>query len=260
MSRSDPRDGRPGATRAALVRLKSWPLPGSVLCRGLAAAGSQWCARAPDHAAYRTAEGTKNSWDDFSAPTGCAAWPTRTSPQSWPWTCRSRPRMCSASRGVRGTPPVRVVGTDGRASGEFLSAAVMAGLASAGVDVMDAGMLPTPAIAFLTADLGADIGVMLSASHNPMPDNGIKFFARGGHKLDDAVEDAIEARLQEPWERPTGRTSVGSVASTPAAPGMSATSSPILPHRLEGLHVVIDAAHGAASSVSPWSSARPAPM
>ena len=103
-----------------------------------------------------------------------------------------------------GHRPFAVVGTDGRASGEFLSAAVMAGLASAGVDVLDAGMLPTPALAFLTADLGADLGVMLSASHNPMPDNGIKFFARGGHKLDDAVEDAIEARMEEPWERPTG--------------------------------------------------------
>ena len=103
-----------------------------------------------------------------------------------------------------GHRPFAVVGTDGRASGEFLSAAVIAGLASAGVDVRDAGMVPTPAIAFLTAELGADIGVMLSASHNPMADNGIKFFARGGHKLDDAVEDAIEARLDEPWDRPTG--------------------------------------------------------
>ena len=65
-------------------------------------------------------------------------------------------------------------------------------------------MLPTPAIAFLTADSGADLGVMLSASHNPMPDNGIKFFARGGHKLADELEDAIEQRLNEPWDRPTG--------------------------------------------------------
>src|SRR3954453_12245556 len=91
-----------------------------------------------------------------------------------------------------GHRPVAVVGRDPRASGEFLSAAVIAGLASAGVDVLDAGILPTPAIAFLTADLGADLGVMLSASHNAMPDNGIKFFARGGHKLADAIEDAIE--------------------------------------------------------------------
>jgi phosphoglucosamine mutase len=151
-----------------------------------------------------------------------------------------------------GHRPFAIVGTDGRASGEFLSAAVMAGLASAGVDVMDAGMLPTPAIAFLTADLGADLGVMLSASHNPMPDNGIKFFARGGHKLDDAVEDAIEARLQEPWERPTG-AAVGRIRRLDDGGTRYVRHLlTILPHRLEGLHVVVDAAHGAASSVSPW--------
>ena len=151
-----------------------------------------------------------------------------------------------------GHRPFAIVGTDGRASGEFLSAAVMAGLASAGVDVMDAGMLPTPAIAFLTADLGADLGVMLSASHNPMPDNGIKFFARGGHKLDDAVEDAIEARMQEPWERPTG-AAVGRIRRLDDGGTRYVRHLlTILPHRLEGLHVVVDAAHGAASSVSPW--------
>src|SRR3954467_14041114 len=102
-----------------------------------------------------------------------------------------------------GHRPRAVVGRDPRASGEFLSAAVVAGLASAGVDVLDAGGLPTPAIAFLTADTEADLGVMLSASHNPMPDNGIKFFARGGHKLPDEVEDTIERRLREDWQRPT---------------------------------------------------------
>ena len=80
----------------------------------------------------------------------------------------------------------------------------MAGLASAGVDVVRLGVVPTPGVAFLTGQQQADLGVMLSASHNPMPDNGIKFFARGGVKLDDAVEDAIEARLGEPWARPTG--------------------------------------------------------
>ena len=103
-----------------------------------------------------------------------------------------------------GHRPRAVVGRDPRASGEFLSAAVIAGLASAGVDVLDAGVLPTPAIAFLTADSEADLGVMLSASHNPMPDNGIKFFARGGLKLEDELELAIEARMREPWQRPTG--------------------------------------------------------
>jgi phosphoglucosamine mutase len=83
-----------------------------------------------------------------------------------------------------GHRPRAVVGRDSRASGEMLTAAVVAGLTSAGIDVLDVGVLPTPATAFLTKDLGADLGVMLSASHNPMPDNGVKIFARGGVKLD----------------------------------------------------------------------------
>ena len=74
--------------------------------------------------------------------------------------------------------PVALVGRDPRASGEFLEAAVVAGLASAGVDVVRLGVLPTPGVAFLTGATFADLGVMISASHNPMPDNGIKFFAR----------------------------------------------------------------------------------
>ena len=144
-----------------------------------------------------------------------------------------------------------VVGRDPRASGEFLTAATIAGLASAGVDVLDAGVMPTPAIAFLIADSGADLGVMLSASHNAMPDNGIKFFARGGHKLADELEDAIEARLNEPWDRPTG-SDVGRVR--PLADGPARYIAHLLgplPHRLDGLHVVLDAAHGAASIVAP---------
>lgn len=151
----------------------------------------------------------------------------------------------------QGHRPVAVVGTDGRASGEFLAAAVLAGLASAGVDVLDAGVLPTPAIAFLTANTGADLAVMLSASHNPMPDNGIKFFARGGHKLPDDVEDAIEKRLGESWERPTG-AGVGRVRRLDDGHDRYvAHLLSILPHRLDGLSVVIDAANGAASRVSP---------
>ena len=82
------------------------------------------------------------------------------------------------------------------------------------MDVVRLGVLPTPAVAYLTIALQADFGVMLSASHNPVPDNGIKFFARGGLKLDDEVEDAIEARLQEPWERPVG-AAVGRVTDFP---------------------------------------------
>jgi phosphoglucosamine mutase len=144
-----------------------------------------------------------------------------------------------------------VVGRDPRASGEFLSAAVVAGLASAGVDVYQADVLPTPAIAFLTADTHADFGVMLSASHNAMPDNGIKFFAAGGHKLDDAIEDQIAARLDVDWERPTG-PDVGRVVNMKDGhTRYLAHLLAVLPNRLDGLSVVIDGAHGAASAVSP---------
>jgi phosphoglucosamine mutase len=150
-----------------------------------------------------------------------------------------------------GHRPVAVVGRDGRASGEFLAAAVVAGLASAGVDVLDVGVMPTPAIAFLTESTGADLGVVLSASHNPMPDNGIKFFARGGHKLADELEDAIEARMGETWQRPTG-SAVGRIyrrhdLQYSYAEYLLST----LPHRLDGLTIVVDCAHGAASEVAP---------
>ncbi|MGH8838188.1 MAG: phosphoglucosamine mutase [Jiangellaceae bacterium] len=150
-----------------------------------------------------------------------------------------------------GHRPVAVVGRDPRASGEFLEAAVVAGLASAGVDVCRAGVLPTPAIAYLTGTLGADLGVMLSASHNPMPDNGIKFFAKGGHKLDDTVEDAVEARLREPWQRPTG-ADVGRVRDyTEAFEEYVSHVVGSAPHRLEGLRIVVDCAHGAAYRAAP---------
>lgn len=150
-----------------------------------------------------------------------------------------------------GHRPFAVVGRDPRASGEFLEAAVVAGLASAGVDVALVGVVPTPGVAFLVDDLGADLGVMISASHNPMPDNGIKFFSRGGHKLDDAIEDAIERRLREPWDRPTG-AAVGRVRQRPeAAERYAAHLLSTLPHRLDGLRVVVDCANGAASLLGP---------
>ena len=152
---------------------------------------------------------------------------------------------------AQGRRPKAVVGRDPRASGEFLSAAVVAGLASAGVDVYDAGVLPTPAVAYLTADTHADFGVMLSASHNAMPDNGIKFFAEGGHKLPDEVEDEIAARLDQEWVRPTG-AHVGRIHQM--RDGHTRYIShllTVLPNRLDGLTVVIDGAHGAASQVSP---------
>ncbi|MFF1281644.1 phosphoglucosamine mutase [Streptomyces sp. NPDC058299] len=160
-----------------------------------------------------------------------------------------------------GHKPTAVVGRDPRASGEFLEAAVVAGLASAGVDVLRVGVLPTPAVAHLTGALGADLGVMLSASHNAMPDNGIKFFARGGHKLADELEDRIESvyeshRHGEPWQRPTG-AGVGRVRSyEEGSEQYIAHLLSVLPNRLDGLKVVLDEAHGAASGVSPEAFAR----
>ncbi|MEU1815466.1 phosphoglucosamine mutase [Streptomyces roseifaciens] len=160
-----------------------------------------------------------------------------------------------------GHRPVAVVGRDPRASGEFLEAAVVAGLASAGVDVLRVGVLPTPAVAYLTGALGADLGVMLSASHNAMPDNGIKFFARGGHKLADELEDRIEQTYRahasgEPWERPTG-AGVGRVREYDQGfDNYVAHLIGVLPNRMDGLKVVIDGAHGAAARVSPEAFAR----
>jgi phosphoglucosamine mutase len=150
-----------------------------------------------------------------------------------------------------GHRPLAVVGRDTRVSGQFLEAAVVAGLASAGVDVLLLGVLPTPGVAYLTDALGADLGVVLSASHNPMPDNGIKFLARGGVKLDDGVEHAIEQRLREPWDRPTG-ANVGRVSTyEEAVEKYAAHLVSTLPRRLDGIRVVLDCAHGAAFEAGP---------
>jgi phosphoglucosamine mutase len=153
--------------------------------------------------------------------------------------------------------PVAVVGRDPRTSGEFLEAAVVAGLASSGVDVLRLGVLPTPGVAYLVRALDADFGVVLSASHNPAKDNGIKFFARGGRKLPDAVEDEIEALLGEPGppsphgfgrvieaEREQEKYLDHLVASLGAGP------VPAQPP-LAGLRVVVDCAHGAAYAIAP---------
>jgi phosphoglucosamine mutase len=147
--------------------------------------------------------------------------------------------------------PRAIVGQDSRASGEFLEAAVVAGLTSAGVDVYRVGIVPTPAVAYLVASTGADLGVMISASHNPMPDNGIKLFQRGGEKLADDVEALVEARIGEPWQRPTGaavgrvingdhliETYIGHLLST-------------IDVSLAGLKVVVDCANGASSFTAP---------
>jgi phosphoglucosamine mutase len=147
--------------------------------------------------------------------------------------------------------PLAVIGRDPRASGEMLEGAVVAGLASAGADVLRVGVLPTPAMAFLTADFDADLGVVLSASHNPMPDNGIKLFARGGHKLPDEIESEIESALGVPGARPTG-AAIGRVRDAgDADERYIAHLLAAVPQRLDGLRVVVDCAHGAASRVAP---------
>ena len=152
---------------------------------------------------------------------------------------------------AEGRRPRAVVARDPRVSGQFLGSAVSAGLASSGIDVFDAGVIPTPAAAFLVKDGNFDFGVMVSASHNPAPDNGIKFFSYGGTKLPDEVEDRIEAAMSEPPLAPTG-DGVGRITRFADAEDryvlhLLAT----LDRSLEGIHVVVDCAHGAASGISP---------
>ncbi len=152
---------------------------------------------------------------------------------------------------AQGKRPRAVLARDPRVSGEFISAAVAAGLASSGIDVLDAGVIPTPAAAFLVADVEADFGVMVSASHNPAADNGIKFFAIGGTKLPDDVEDRIELALDQPKMTPTGG-GVGRIRRFADAEDRYVVHLiSTLDVRLDGMHVVIDAAHGAAAGVSP---------
>jgi phosphoglucosamine mutase len=155
----------------------------------------------------------------------------------------------------RSHPPLAVVGRDPRASGEMLEAAVVAGLASAGANVVRVGVLPTPGVAYLVGEAKADLGVVLSASHNPMPDNGIKLFAAGGHKLPDDIELEIEATIEAnaatAWRRPTG-AGIGRVHDL-----LDGTEHYVqhlvgsIPHRLDGLRVVVDCANGAASDAAP---------
>ena len=161
---------------------------------------------------------------------------------------RARGRFASGDRTTR---PTAVVGRDPRASGEMLEAAVSAGLASAGTDVLLLGVLPTPAVAFLTGHLDADLGVVISASHNAMPDNGIKIFGPGGVKLADTVEDAVEAGMSGGHDLPVG-AGIGRI-STAAEPARQYLDHLLLatPHPLTGLTVVVDCAHGAASTVAP---------
>lgn len=156
-------------------------------------------------------------------------------------------------RGSDQRRPTAIIGRDPRVSGEMLAAAMAAGMASKGIDVLRVGVIPTPGLAFLTDDYGADIGVMISASHNPMPDNGIKFFSAGGLKLPDAVEDRIEEAMGELDDAgPTG-TGVGRVIdeSSDAKKRYLAHLAQAVPADLSGIRVVVDCAHGAASEVAP---------
>ena len=147
-----------------------------------------------------------------------------------------------------GRRAVAIVGRDTRISGEFLQAAVMSGLASAGVDVIDVGVIPTPGLAYLVESQGVDIGVMLSASHNPMPDNGVKFFQRGGVKLDDTIEDVIQERLDEEWTRPVG-AEVGRIKpdSSLIQTYIAHLVASLGEVNLKGLTVVLDCANGSSS-------------
>ena len=156
-----------------------------------------------------------------------------------------------------GSRPVAVVGRDPRVSGEFLEAAVVAGLASEGVDVLRLGVLPTPGVAYLTGALAADFGVVISASHNPAADNGIKFFGPGGVKLPDPVEDEIEVELSGARTgvrcagRQFGRVSEASAEHERYLDHLIAALGAGQASALSGLKLVVDCAHGAAYRIAP---------
>jgi len=154
----------------------------------------------------------------------------------------------------RSHPPLAVVGRDPRASGEMLEAATVAGLTSAGANVLRVGVLPTPAVAYLVGETKADFGVMLSARLNPMPDNGIKIFAAGGHKLPDDIEHRIEAAIEAGtagWTRPTG-AAVGRVHDLlDGADHYVQHLVGSVSQSLAGLKVVLDCANGAAADIAP---------
>ncbi|BDR54311.1 phosphoglucosamine mutase [Bombiscardovia apis] len=154
-----------------------------------------------------------------------------------------------------------LIGRDTRVSGDFLSSALAAGMAAGGFDVIDAGIIPTPGIAYLTSALNVEMGAVISASHNPMPDNGIKFFARGGFKLADTKEDEIESVLAQDWDRPTG-DGVGRISQDAStATNMyiehlvnavaPVGADKIQPKPLKGIRIVADCANGATSAVAP---------
>ena len=148
-----------------------------------------------------------------------------------------------------GHRPTAIVGQDSRASGQYLEEAIARGLSSAGIDVYRVGILPTPAISFLVKDRGADLGVMISASHNPASDNGIKFFDKTGSKLADQIEAKIESVLGQAVKSSNGAGSV--IEDLGAKESYIQNLLKSLDGNLSGLKVVVDCANGAASFVAP---------
>lgn len=145
-----------------------------------------------------------------------------------------------------------IIGKDTRISGDMLEAALAAGICSMGVDVLKVGVLPTPGIAYLTRISGADAGVVISASHNPFEDNGIKFFSSGGFKLPDEIEDEIERHIElaDSLDRPTG-SQIGRIIKLENAAKDYASFLKSLAPSLNGLKIVLDCANGAASEIGP---------
>ena len=150
-----------------------------------------------------------------------------------------------------GHRPVAIVGQDSRESGSYLEAAICEGLTESGVDVRKVGILPTPAVSFLITELKADLGVMISASHNPARDNGIKFFSRTGRKLDDSVEGKIEALLGQPWQRPADMEVGREIEDLAAREKYISYLLSTIETDFSGLKIVVDCANGAASFVAP---------
>ena len=148
-----------------------------------------------------------------------------------------------------GHRPTAIVGQDSRASGHYLEEAICRGLSSAGIDVYRVGILPTPAISFLVKDRGADLGVMISASHNPASDNGIKFFDRSGSKLADQIEAKIESVLGKTVESTNGAGRV--IEDLEAKESYIQNLLKSLDGDLRGIKIVVDCANGAASFVAP---------
>ena len=150
-----------------------------------------------------------------------------------------------------GHRPVAIIGQDSRESGSYLEAAICKGLTESGLDVRKVGVIPTPAISFLVKELKADIGVMISASHNPARDNGIKFFARNGQKLDDAIESQIESQLGKPWHRPEGMEQGRQIEDKDSRETYISYLLSTIHTRFDGIKVVVDCANGASSFVAP---------